>query len=162
MMDTKKSSNSDLLFLDISARIQKRPIVSLKDGIVGVAVAVGSNKTVHVAYQENGTDKTRIVNVDDCKVCLYPMSALNDDEMGELLELTISKDFENDPTGDWIKFRQDGDVEFIFYRRSYKDVVKFFNWCYLNNYDCNNLIEKDMAIDISELKREDEKSESAS
>jgi len=98
--------------------------------------------------------KNGLIEIEDIKVVLKPMSALNDKEMRDLVVSVFGGDPAEDSslTNDWIKFNTD--IEFIFYRRSYKDVLKFYDYCYSHNLDVNGLIDCGLAIDMTFLKTE--------
>lgn len=89
------------------------------------------------------------LKVEDIKVVLKPMSALSDKEMTELVVSALGGDpAAGFDTNDWIRFF-DSDIEFIFYRRSYKDVIKFYDYCYAHGLDVNGLIDKGVGEDIT-------------
>lgn len=67
----------------------------------------------------------------------------------EVADLVLGVDAEI-MTDDFIKFRQDGDVEFIFYRRSYREVLKFYQYCHAHHMDIYGLIDNGLAIKVTE------------
>lgn len=75
------------------------------------------------------------------KVKLRPVESLDYKEVDEIFNAVLGSQEEADKCGDWIKFRCDGGIEFIFNRRSYKDVQRLYEWMYEHNVDLNNLAE---------------------
>ena len=80
---------------------------------------------------------------------LYPVSSLTESQCDELFSLVLGSEEEAGKYGDWIKFRKDGDIEFIFTRRSYKDVWKLYEWLYRNHFDVDGLIGMGLARDAT-------------
>lgn len=75
---------------------------------------------------------------------LKPVSRLTENQMDAIFALVIP---EGPESNDWIKFRQDGDIEFIFYRRSWLDVKKMYDYLIQEGYDVCGLIEQGLAYD---------------
>lgn len=80
------------------------------------------------------------------KLFLRPVNSLTSEECDEIFREVLGSEDEATEHGDWIKFRSDGDIEFIFNRRSYRDVQKLYNWMYEHNIDVNNLEEYNMTM----------------
>lgn len=80
------------------------------------------------------------------KVYLRPVNSLTQAECDEIFREVLGSEDEATEHGDWIKFRCDGDIEFIFNRRSYRDVQKLYDWMYAHNIDVNNLAEYNLTM----------------
>lgn len=87
------------------------------------------------------------------KVKLRPVESLDYNEVDEVFNAVLGSKEEADKYGDWIKFRADGGIEFIFNRRSYKDVQKLYDWMYENNIDLNNLAEYNLTVEWPPLSK---------
>ena len=81
------------------------------------------------------------------KVKLRPVESLDYKEVDEIFNAVLGSQEEADKCGDWIKFRCDGGIEFIFNRRSYKDVQRLYEWMYEHNIDLNNLAEYNLTTE---------------
>ena len=81
------------------------------------------------------------------KVYLRPVSSLTNKEVEEIFNEVLKSEEDASEYGDWIKFRADGGIEFIFNRRSYKDVMKLYDWMYRHNIDLNNLAEYNLTFE---------------
>lgn len=81
------------------------------------------------------------------KVKLRSVESLDYKEVDEIFNAVLGSQEEADKCGDWIKFRCDGGIEFIFNRRSYKDVQRLYEWMYEHNIDLNNLAEYNLTTE---------------
>ena len=145
LIDSKKGSSKKQSF-----------IFKMKDLLVkDLACRLPYNNTWLRIYNYTGTDNqwTRVkLDADVWKKIkeskfglvhvraeLKPVAALDYREVDEIFNEVLGSQEEADKYGDWIKFKCDGDIEFIFNRRSYKDVQKLYDWMYANNVDVNHL-----------------------
>jgi hypothetical protein len=148
-----KEQITDEYISDVCSRIPYRPMMT-NGQTVGILVGMmdRNNLILHLPVEDDNV-VIKVVPIEDWNLVLFPISELQLSEMEELIDITI--DGEDNAPGDWIKFRQDNDIEFITYRRSYKDLVKFFDWMYKHNYDVHNFCDKGMALKINHKDLED-------
>ena len=90
-------------------------------------------------------DKFRKREIDEVKPILKSVSRLTDNQMDAIFALVIPEG--EDGSNDWIKFRQNGDIEFIFNRRSWTDVKKMYDYLIQEGYDIGGLIRDGLAIE---------------
>ena len=87
------------------------------------------------------------------KVYLRPVNSLTQAECNTIFNEVLGSEEEATKHGDWIKFRRDGSIEFIFNCRSYKDVQKLYDWMYEHDIDVNNLEEFNMTMPYPPLSK---------
>lgn len=80
------------------------------------------------------------------KLYLRPVNSLAYNECEDIFNKVLGSEEEATKCGDWIKFRCDGGIEFIFNRKSYRDVQKLYDWMYEHDIDVNNLEEYNMTM----------------
>jgi hypothetical protein len=85
------------------------------------------------------------------KVYLRPVNSLTQAECDIIFNEVLGSEGEATKHGDWIKFRCDGGIEFIFNRRPYRDVQKLYDWMYEHDIDINNLEEYNMTMSYPPL-----------
>ena len=138
----------DLLVKDLSCRLPYnntwlRIFDSVKQEWVDQKLDIDTYKKI----RENNIGLAHV------KVKLKPVEALTYSEVDEVFDAVLGSNEEADKHGDWIKFRSDGGIEFIFNRRSYKDVQKLYEWMYEHNVDLNNLAEYNLITEWPPLSK---------
>ena len=137
-----EEEKKDLLFRDLCARVPYGVKVQYMNNIF-VIDYVSSYEEVKLDIPDNWT-----VGVSEVKPYLFPFSSITDEQKSELNKKFNVQFSGNDIYS--IHYHSEGywdtDLEL-----DLQDWLWFINWCYVNHFDVNKLIEKELAVDATGL-----------
>ena len=131
----KKKKDKDLLLKDLCARLPYGVTGSVENHTGTFVVKTVFNKGEYIDGYFKEFNRLRGYHVEEFKPYLRPMSSMTEEEKKEYQSLCE------------IHFDNDADANFLAY---YFDTVESFDWLNKNMFDCRGLIEKDLAIGITE------------
>lgn len=141
----------ELLIKEISARLPygvKAKVYGWDEekGEVEIPLRIYSINTDGYVYFETNDYNVDYLNVDDCLLYLRPMSSMTEEEKNELKEYLDAEEVDCNGFG----YSEGGTFEDYISSIPYSICIGVVDWLNAHHFDFRNLIEKGLAIEVTE------------